>query len=116
MSERDWRIYIKDISKSCEKILKYTENLKFEQFKTEGMVVDAVIRNLEIIGEAAKNLPEEIKAKYPEIEWKKIAGLRDILIHHYWGIDYEILWDIIKTKIPDLKNKIEKILNNNETP
>ena len=71
-----------------------------------------MIRNLEIIGEAVKQLPADIKRKYHKIEWKKIAGLRDILIHAYFGVDIEILWDIIKTKLPELKKETHNILNN----
>jgi len=68
-----------------------------------------VIRNLEIIGEAAKNIPKEFRSKHGEIEWNKISGLRDILIHEYFGVDLDILWDIIQNKLPDLKRKISKI-------
>jgi len=68
------------------------------------------VRNLEIIGEAVKNIPDEVKKGNPDVEWKKIAGLRDILIHVYFGIDVEVVWDIVKNKIPKLKEKIEEIL------
>ncbi|HEC86588.1 MAG TPA: DUF86 domain-containing protein, partial [Thermoplasmatales archaeon] len=66
-------------------------------------IQDGVIRNLEIIGEAVKNLPDDIKKDYPEVEWRKIAGLRDILIHAYFGVDLEVIWDIVKNKVPELK-------------
>ncbi|MBM4324677.1 MAG: DUF86 domain-containing protein [Deltaproteobacteria bacterium] len=72
--------------------------------------MDAVVRNLEIIGEAIKKLPEDIRLKYPEVEWKKIAGLRDILIHEYFGVDHEIIWDIIQNKLPLLKEQIRQML------
>ena len=74
------------------------------------MVIDATVRNFEIIGEAVKRIPESIKKEHSDIEWKKIAGLRDILIHEYFGVDPEVVWDIIKNKLPEFKLKISKIL------
>jgi uncharacterized protein with HEPN domain len=74
------------------------------------VIVDAIIRNLEIIGEAVKHLPNQLKQKYVDIEWKKIIGLRDVLIHEYVGINYKILWDIVKNKIPELKKQIKGIM------
>ena len=76
------------------------------------LIQDGVIRNLEIIGEAVKNLPDDIKKDYPEVEWRKIAGLRDILIHAYFGVDLEVIWDIVKNKVPELKEMVRKILSN----
>ncbi len=106
---RGYRIYIDDILEAIKKIESYTENFSYEEFARNKMVTDAVVRNLEIIGEAVKKIPPEIKAKHPEIEWRKIAGLRDILIHEYFGIDSKILWDIIANKIPELKKSIKRI-------
>ena len=81
-----------------------------ERLKTNTLVMDGVVRNLEIIGEAAKNVPPQIKARHPEIEWRKIAGLRDILAHEYFGVDIEVVWDVVKNKLPDLRIKIGRIL------
>ncbi|MDQ7032491.1 MAG: DUF86 domain-containing protein, partial [Desulfonauticus sp.] len=94
--QRHPKVYLKDILKAIKKIENYVENLDFKKFSANELVQDATVRNLEIIGEAVKKIPIEIKSKYPKIEWKKIAGLRDILIHEYFGVDLEILWDIIK--------------------
>ena len=103
---RDYKAYIKDILEAIDRIESYTTNLTFDDFSESRLYQDAVVRNLEIIGEAVKRLPKRLIEKYPEIEWKKIAGLRDILIHEYFGIDTEIVWDVVKNKIPELKDQI----------
>ncbi|MBS3817325.1 MAG: DUF86 domain-containing protein [Candidatus Thermoplasmatota archaeon] len=83
--------------------------MTFEEFKTDEKTMDAVLRNLEVIGEAVKNLPDEIKENNQGIDWKGISGLRDILSHAYFGVDDEIIWDIIQNKIPELEEKIEEL-------
>jgi len=110
MLKRDYKLFITDIRDCTNRTLDYTRDKSFDEFIENQMLIDAVVRNLEVIGEAAKNLPDEIRQKYPYIEWRKIAGLRDIVIHGYFGIDYEILWDIIQNKIPDLSVKIHEVL------
>ena len=107
---RDYKLYLDDILQAIQKIEKYTKGLSADKLKKEDLVVDGIVRNLEIIGEAAKNMPQDIKKDHPDIEWKKIAGLRDILAHEYFAIDLEILWDIVKNKLPELKAKITILL------
>ena len=106
-----YEVYLDDILEAIAKIEEYTKSLSYRDFSTNSLITDAVIRNLEIIGEAVKLLPAEIKKDYPEIEWKKIAGLRDILIHAYFGIDLKIVWDVIINKLPELKVSVRKIRN-----
>lgn len=106
--QRNYKVYFEDILAAIANIEEYTKNLSFDEFEKNRLVRDAVIRNLEVIGEAAKNIPERIKEQRPEIEWREIAGLRDILIHKYFEVNVRILWDIIKNKLPDLKDKIGK--------
>jgi len=107
---REYKVYLADILSAIGKIEKYSKNLDLSNFSSNELIIDGIVRNLEIIGEAVKNIPPTIKSKHKKIEWKKIAGLRDILIHEYFGVDPEILWDIVKNKIPDLKIKIRDIL------
>lgn len=108
--QNKYKIYLDDILNSIENIEKYAKNTSYKKFIKTNLVVDAIIRNLEIIGEAVKKIPPEIKKKYPHIEWKKIAGLRDILIHEYFGVNLEIIWDIIINKLPKLKKSVKVIL------
>ena len=103
-------MFLNDIYFGCGKILDYVGTKQFREFRANPMMVDAVIRNLEIIGEASKKIPVSLKQKHSGIEWKKIAGLRDILIHEYFGIDYDVLWDIVKHNVPKLKSQISLIL------
>lgn len=107
--QRDNQVYLEDILEASHRILTYTKDLDLSAFSKDHRTVDAVVRNLEIIGEAVKKLSEETRKRRPEIEWKKISGLRDILIHEYYGIDYEIIWDIIKNKLPVLETATEAL-------
>ena len=107
---REWRLYLEDILECGGRVLEYIQGLDFEGFLAHRMAYDAVVRNLEIIGEAAKNLPDEIRARYPDVEWRKIVGLRDVLAHVYFGLEDETLWDIASNKVPMLMSHVRKIL------
>lgn len=110
MSKRSSRLLLKDILESIQKIQKYTKGLSFRKFLGNQKTSDAVVRNFEIIGEAAHQLPLFIKKLYKQIEWRKVVGLRNRIIHEYFGVDYEILWFIMNKELNELKAKIEKIL------
>jgi uncharacterized protein with HEPN domain len=107
---RDVAVFLDDIIEACDKIFRYTSGFTVEQFCRDEKTIDAVVRNLEVIGEATKNLPDETRAKIA-VDWKKIAGLRDVLIHGYFGIDLEIIWDIVQNKIPTLRREISSYLS-----
>ena len=105
---RDFEVYLEDIREAITKIQNYTSDSTQETFAQDGRTIDAVVRNLLIIGEAAKMIPESMRADYPNIEWKKIAGLRDILAHHYFDVDLDIVWDIVRNKIPSLEKELSQ--------
>jgi uncharacterized protein with HEPN domain len=107
---RDLRLYLTDILIAGEKVLRYTEGMNFENFVADDRTFDAVIRNLQIIGEAVKNIPDDVRELNPEIEWRKIAGLRDILAHAYFQIEDEIIWDVVQNKIPALLGVVSQLL------
>jgi uncharacterized protein with HEPN domain len=98
---------IEDIRLCCEKVLRYTSGMSREALAENELVTDAVLRNIEVIGEATKNLPDDVRATMPDIEWKKIAGMRDWLSHVYYRVDSDIVWDVVETKIPELLRAIQ---------
>ena len=110
MKNKEPIFFLQDIKISVTKIFKYTANIDYQEFVSNDMVKDAVERNFEIIGEAVKNLPEDFRNKYPNIPFKQIAGMRDKLIHDYFGVDYEIVWKTIKDKLPQFSEDIEKLI------
>jgi len=107
-------MYLQDIAQSCDKILSFTAGLTQEDLIQDEKTYDAVVRNLEIIGEAAKNVPDELRKQLLDIEWKRVAGLRDMLIHVYFGIDNDILWDVVENKVPQLAEKVKNFLDSQQ--
>jgi uncharacterized protein with HEPN domain len=107
---RDYRLYLEDILEAIEKIEAYTKNTSFESLENNKMLLDAVLYNLEIIGEATKHLPEDLKENSKMIEWRRITGLRDIIAHQYFGVSLEIIWDVVQNKLPELKLEINRLL------
>jgi uncharacterized protein with HEPN domain len=110
MSKRRDTDYLNDIQEAIQRILTYTADLNYEQFLKDIKTQDAVVRNLEVIGEATKNLSANIRKSHPSIPWKDLAGMRDKMIHHYFGINYEIIWTISKEELVGLLPCIEGIL------
>lgn len=112
---REVSLYLQDILDAMLATEKFIEGMDFEKFRKDDKTSSAVIRKFEIIGEAAKRIPEEITAKYPQIQWKEMAGMRDRLIHFYFGIKYDLVWHTIKDVIPIVKPVIQTIINEIKT-
>jgi len=109
MSKREWRFYIADMITCAEKVLSYTADMSQAEFEASDLTYDATIRNIELIGEAATHVPDEIRAQYPDIPWRMVVATRNQLIHGYLGIDNDILWNIVAENIPELLAQLQKI-------
>ena len=107
---RDFEIYLEDIFGAINRIQAYVQGITRTEFETDQMRFDAIIRNLEVIGEAVKQVPESLRNQYPSVEWRKIAGLRDILIHRYFDVNIELVWEIVQSNIPVLRANIEQMI------
>lgn len=113
--KRNDQIYLVHILNSIERIEEYTEGMEEDHFLSNNLVQDGTIRQIEIIGEASKNISKDLRDKYPQIPWSDIAGMRNRLIHHYFGVNIKAVWDTVKVDIPVLKNEILAILNDSKT-
>jgi uncharacterized protein with HEPN domain len=112
---RDERVFLEDIVEACRKIQRFTSGFSFEQFRADEKTIDSVLRNLEVIGEAAKQISAEMRAEITTLDWQRIAGLRDILIHNYFGIDLDIVWDVVQNKVPVVIAAVEGFLRRSTT-
>ena len=111
MSEREIILLLEDILNASEKIISYTSEMSFNDFINDDKTIDAVVRNFEIIGEAANRVSEDFKSSHPEIEWRRMIGFRNRIIHEYFGIDYEMVWKIKENNLAELNDFIEQIIN-----
>lgn len=112
MSKRDARLFINDMLEAIEKVERYTAGLSYEDFQQTDMIIDAVVRNLEIIGEAARNIPVEMRENQHVIDWSRVVGFRNIVIHEYFDVDLEIVWTIATKQLAQLKSALQEMLSN----
>jgi uncharacterized protein with HEPN domain len=113
---RDWTFFLEDIQESCARVLHYTTGMTFEQCKNDDKTYDAVMRNLEIIDEASKYVPDNVRVMMPDIEWSKATGLRNLVAHAYFGISDEIVWDVVQNKVPSMKETVDRFMERHRGP
>jgi len=112
--KRDYKLFVKDILDAIDKIDEFIGDMEYEEFIKDDKTSTAVVKKIEIIGEAIKNIPREIKTKYKTIPWRDIVGMRNKITHAYFGIDYEIVWKVVKEKLPTLKTQVTQVLKEME--
>jgi uncharacterized protein with HEPN domain len=108
---RSWRLFLGDILEAADRVQRYANGKDLPAFVADEMAYDAVLRNLHIIGEAAKAIPADVRQGHPDVDWKGMAGLRDVLAHAYFGLDDATLWDVVTTKVPKLRDQVRRILD-----
>lgn len=111
MPPRDWTMRIRDILDSIDRVQRYTAGMTFEAFCADDKTIDAVVRNFEIIGEAARHIPPDIEARYPHVPWVEMRGMRNLLIHEYFGVSLSILWHTLTHNVPPLPPLLQTILD-----
>jgi uncharacterized protein with HEPN domain len=111
MSDRGAKAFVQDMIEAAQRILVYTESMDFATFKADFKTQDAVLRNLEVLGEAAKHIPEELALQHPSLPWREMAGTRDRLIHHYFGVNLDVVWGIVELELPGVITELEKIID-----
>jgi len=114
MRKRELGDYIQDIAEAIEEVADFTSGMRYEDFAKDKKTINAVVRSLEVIGEAKKKIPDTLRSKYPEIPWKRMAGMRDKLIHEYFGIDLEIVWEAVNNELPPVKPLVQAVLEDFE--
>jgi len=112
MSKRDWKILFEDVIESIKKIEDYTNNLSYSDFESNNLITDAVVRNIEIIGEASKNIPNDIQNLFKDIPWQKLRGIRNRIVHDYFDVDRTIIWHIVTNELSPLKSNLLNHLKN----
>ena len=108
---REYLLFLRDIEEACRKILEFSEELSFEDFAAREMPYYSLVRLLEIIGEAVKSIPEDVRSRYPEVQWRQIARARDVMAHHYFGLEDETLWEMVQVHVPLLLGQIRPIID-----
>lgn len=107
---REWKLYFDDLRSFCEKVISYTAGMSQEQFEQSGLNYDATLWNVQLFGEAAKNIPEEIRSQMPDVPWRELIGMRNHLAHGYFGINNQILWNVIRVEVPKLQQSLENFV------
>jgi uncharacterized protein with HEPN domain len=105
--QRDFEVYLDDISEACGKIVDYTAGFSYERFIEDDKTLDAVLRNLTVMGEAAKRLPDDVRNRFPGIDWKRVCGLRDVVVHQYPVLDLEVIWEIAMNSVREVRAALE---------
>lgn len=110
MSKRTTDLYLTDILEAIGKIEEYTKGLSLDQFRADGKTIDAVVRNLAIIGEAARQISSEVRSKYPNVAWEEMIGMRDKVSHEYFGVDLKIIWETVENDLTALREQINRVM------
>ena len=106
---RDWTLFLSDMQRSCARVIRYCDGMNAEQFAADDLIPDAVLRNLELLGEPAKQIPDAVRDRHPEVPWRRIAGLRDVLAHAYFGLEDETIWQIVSSSVPALAAQLNAV-------